>query len=192
MAEHDNERRMDELLDSLLASYSGAEPRPGFESRLLANLRGQATPQHSPGWGRIWAWMGIITAAAALAAIFAVSYFGRQVPHTAPVASHFPEPVPQPVQKPSASQQVAAVKTHHRKPVQRGIPIVITAEVRQEVFPTPVPLSEQERLLLGYMARTPKQEVIAQGRTEKPVTEEAFAGATPEVQAIFQRTNSTR
>jgi hypothetical protein len=192
MAEQDNERRMDQLLDSLLAGYSDAGPRPGFESRLLANLREQATPQRSPAWGRIWAWTGITTAAAALAVILAVSYFGRQVPRTAPVANHSPAPVPQPMRKPSAPQQVVAVKAHHRKPVQRLVPTAVTAEVRQEVFPTPTPLSEQERFLLKYLTRTPKREVIAQSRAEKSATEEAFAGATPEVQAIFQRSNSTR
>ena len=31
-------KQMDEMLDSLLANYSSAEPRPGLETRILANL----------------------------------------------------------------------------------------------------------------------------------------------------------
>jgi hypothetical protein len=33
---------LDELLDSLLSGYSAAEPRPGLETRILANVRAQA------------------------------------------------------------------------------------------------------------------------------------------------------
>src|SRR5260370_9508686 len=41
MADQDKDEHLDEMLDSLLANYSSAEPRPGFETRILATVRSQ-------------------------------------------------------------------------------------------------------------------------------------------------------
>src|SRR5207302_1723075 len=69
---------------------------------------------------------------------------------------------------------------------------MIAPDIRQEVFPSPAPLSEQERLLLGYLAGTPQQEVIAQSRPERPLIDETPEGQpAPEVQPL-QHSNSTR
>jgi len=43
------------------------------------------------------------------------------------------------------------------------------AEVKQEVFPSPTPLTEQEKLLLQYLRKTPREEVVAQSHPDKPV-----------------------
>jgi hypothetical protein len=37
--EKDKQMQIDDTLDSLLANYSSAEPRPGLETRILANMR---------------------------------------------------------------------------------------------------------------------------------------------------------
>src|SRR5215470_15520245 len=59
MAERENEKRLDELLDSLLAGYSDAQPRPGLQTRLLANLRTRSAVDSritNPGLNRLlWA-----------------------------------------------------------------------------------------------------------------------------------------
>jgi len=41
MADQDKDEHLDEMLDSLLANYSSAEPGPGFETRILATVRSQ-------------------------------------------------------------------------------------------------------------------------------------------------------
>ena len=41
-------------------------------------------------------------------------------------------------------------------------------EVRQQVFPSPSPLSEQEKLLLRYLSRTPREELVAQSHPDPP------------------------
>src|SRR2546423_12241288 len=66
MAEQDKEQHLDQLLDSLLATYSDAKPRPGLEIRLLANLRA-AEQQKSTSWR--WRWL---LAGATAALIFAI------------------------------------------------------------------------------------------------------------------------
>jgi hypothetical protein len=58
MAETENDRKLDTMLDSLLAAYSAAEPRPGLELRLRAGLNAHAARRRS-------AWtLGIAVAAA--------------------------------------------------------------------------------------------------------------------------------
>ena len=46
-----NDRKLEEMLDSMLSTYSSAEPRPGLETRILANLKEQSA-QRTPGWSR--------------------------------------------------------------------------------------------------------------------------------------------
>jgi len=63
-----DERFVDELLDSALAQYAQAEPRPGLEGRLLARLRSEPDPA---AFG--WRWLPMAAAAAVVFA--AVLYF---------------------------------------------------------------------------------------------------------------------
>jgi hypothetical protein len=45
---------------------------------------------------------------------------------------------------------------------------------RPAVFPTPVPLSQQERLMFTYMANTPREEVVSQITTDDQKEAAAF------------------
>lgn len=60
----DKDWHLEAMLDSLLRSYSAAEPRPGFETRLRAVVAGQATRARRPNW-----WM--LAASAAALVLFA-------------------------------------------------------------------------------------------------------------------------
>jgi hypothetical protein len=40
-------------------------------------------------------------------------------------------------------------------------------DLRQEVFPTPAPLSEQEKLLIRYLSRTPREELVARSHPDE-------------------------
>src|SRR5690349_21058214 len=100
MADQEKDKRMDEMLDSLLANYSSAEPRPGLETRILASMRDaeQRKPARSS-----WMFKGLWAAAAVAAAIIVAAVFvgGRQhvkqppvVVRTTPtpVRPHAPQP----------------------------------------------------------------------------------------------------
>ena len=52
---------------------------------------------------------------------------------------------------------------------------------RPSVFPTPTGLSEQEKLMLAYIAQTPKEEVIAQLQRPQPEEEEFWKDQQPAV-----------
>src|SRR5258708_12720478 len=66
--------------------------------------------------------------------------------------------------------EVEAVRnTTHIKPRAAQAPTPEVAEVKQEVFPSPTPLTEQEKLLLQYLRATPREEVVAQSHPDNPV-----------------------
>src|SRR5947209_8579653 len=79
MADQDNEKRLDQLLDSLLTTYSDVQPRPGLETRILANMRAQG-PQPSRQWGIALIWAGAVITTLALTAVLLVNYFKPPVP----------------------------------------------------------------------------------------------------------------
>jgi hypothetical protein len=61
-----------------------------------------------------------------------------------------------------------------RRPHHGQLQQVLAQSDRPAIFPTPTPLSEQEKLMLEYVAQTPKEEIIAQMRPPKPEEEEEF------------------
>lgn len=179
--EKDKQMQIDDMLDSLLANYSSAEPRPGLETRILANLRDAESREASRGW---WGFKWLLAGAALAAAIVAgVILLGGHNKEKAPAVVHElpgparPQPA-QPQQKPPEKAPVVARK--HREHSSRRAATVTAAqnsglkpEARPANFPTPFPLSEQERLMLAYLRNTPHEEVIAQiQRTDQKEAEE--------------------
>jgi hypothetical protein len=202
--------RTDDILDSLLANYSSAEPRPGLETRILANLRDAEGRESGRGWwGFKWLW-----AAAAVAALIVASVLISGKRHVAP-PSHTVVQTVQPVQQgvvqqPSVQQPIvepprvqgsvptvgATAGIHHRHktlaPGQQNATLAWSQ--RPPVFPTPTPLSEQERLLLSYYRRTPREEVIAQSHPDEPpvVGDQDQTEAIPDLLHIPQKVSNTR
>ena len=187
MADKRNEN-LDELLDSLLAGYSDAQPRPGFQTRLRATL--QANPGFQPSLSaqkrKLWLWAAAFSAFAAvmLAIYFALTPALPDVPKIK--VANVPVPGPSetfvPPHKPMRVQKM-------RPPVAENGQAV--AEIRQQVFPSATPLSEQEQLLLRYLARTPKEELAAQSRSDEP--SEGPELLVPRVQQFLGiETHSTR
>jgi len=185
------ETRIDDMLDSLLANYSSAEPRPGLETRILANLKSE-NPRDAEGreasrgwWGFKWLWAG-----AAVTALIVVGVLVRGKRHVAPPPNTvvqtvqpavqqavIPQPaVQQPMfQSPVPTFGVLPAVRHRRKTLAPGSQqnVALAWSQRPAVFPTPTPLSEQERLMLAYLANTPRQEVIAQiQRTDQQEADE--------------------
>lgn len=169
----DQDKQLDHLLNSLLNSYADAEPRPGFETRLRAALR---EPRKSFSFG--WIWMGA-AALAAFAAAFAVYYL--QLP-ALPPAPGIAVAAP-PVLPAKKSVVVPGTGQQKHKPQVEPLELASDTGIRQPVFPTPQPLSEQEKLMLLYLAGTPRNEVAAHAREDKPVEE------TDPVRPESQRSN---
>jgi hypothetical protein len=194
MADQEKDKRMDEMLDSLLANYSSAEPRLGLETRILANLR-EAGKEASHGWWNFkWLWTGVVAAAIIIAAVL----IGKRQ-HVAPptnVLVKTTQPVPQPeVQSTLPARGGESAKTHRRKTSAPTLPqnAMLALNQRPAVFPTPTPLSEQEQLLLRYLAGTSREEVITQSHLdEAPAGDQNLTETIPDLTHIPQRPSNTR
>jgi len=196
MADQEKGKRMDEMLDSLLASYSSAEPRPGLEKRILANLQGAAGNKSPAGWWNFkWLWAGMVTAAIIVAAVL-ISGRHRVEPPTHVIVRTSPAPQPE-IQPHAPAVRNETVRIRPRKPSTvptRRQNAALALNERPAVFPTPTPLSEQEKLLLSYLAGTPREEVIAQSHPDEPpvVGDQDQTEAIPDLTLIPQKFGNTR
>jgi len=160
----DQEKQLDPLLDSLLANYADAEPRPGFETRLLAALR-EPKPRLRFGW--LWA---AAAGVAMAAAVFAVYYSqSAELPPPPRIEAAGPPVLAPPIFSHPGTVVVEGTTRHPGKLRIEPPALVSVAGPRQEVFPTPEPLSEQERLMMQYLRGTPREEVAAHAREDEPV-----------------------
>ena len=176
-----NDKKLDEMLDRMLSTYSSAEPRPGLETRILANLKEQSG-QRSSTWRFGWMWVGAV-ATVGLVTILFVSYLSRpkMQPVALPVASQPGKqqtPQPKAAERPAPPPVMALKHTqqHRTKITEPAHTAEEIADVRQEVFPSRSPLSEHDKLLFRYLAGTPKEELIAQSHSD-PAEENADEGS---------------
>jgi hypothetical protein len=179
MSERENQQDINGLIDSLLAEYSNVDARPGMETRILATLRAESSAQP----GRLGWWRWILAGAGALAvtvAVFGIYISIPPLPAPPKISAVGPPRLP----GPPARSGVIAAATHRTltRPrgtvqTQRGDERVAASveSVRQEVFPTPTPLSDQERLLFRYLASTPQREIIAQSHSDEPAAPMPFS-----------------
>jgi hypothetical protein len=157
-------------VDSALDRYTDAEPRPGYETRLLATIRAA----ERPGRRAWWIWAPVAAAAAVIIATIVLSTTHRdrsRVPDIAnvtPTRTQSPSvPQQQPSTVPPTGEKTVTVArkrptTPHASVNEVQVVAVATnttAPPKQPQFPTPAPLSEQERLLLAYVRNTPAQEI---------------------------------
>lgn len=162
MAEEEKDKQLDGLLDSLLSQYASEEPRPGLETRVLARMADSRRGKVS-----VWRWLCLGAGAAAMAAVviaLLVSTRSRPRPTTPAIAQSQPR-------SSSAKAALTAGETSRapRPTVRPGKKLIRHArdiEVRKDVFPTPEPLSEQEKLMLRYLSATPRQELLAQSHPD--------------------------
>jgi hypothetical protein len=177
MADQEKDRQIDEMLDTLLAKYSSAEPRPGLETRIMANLR-EAEKKAPRGWWNFkWIWAGVVAAVIIVAAVLINGRHRVELPthvivKTSPAV---PQPAIQP-HAPVAPQQMAKAPRHKPSalPTVRQDAALVRSQ-RPANFPTPVPLSEQERMMFTYLENTPKEVVVAQiPSTDEEKEAEAF------------------
>jgi hypothetical protein len=163
----DPNNELDRTLDAALAKYAAAQPRAGLEDRVLANLRTHRSRVPDRTW---WRW----SVAGALAAmiVVAIALAWRSSKPSHPVVKLHPSPTLQSAQKPTTpvastgvGKQMRGSQAGPRKlvavrgtTVHRAQPeVVASASPRLDQFPSPRPLSEQEKILLDYVGRFPDE-----------------------------------
>ncbi len=157
---------VDELLDSALARYRSAEPRPGLEERVLGRLR--AEPEPKPWLG--WTWR-LAAGVAVFAIVVATAHWARWTVFAPGTPARISGGSPTEMSKSSASVSVS--RSEVTKPVAsptarkmksrtvRQAALRRVAEPRGDVFPSPAPLSEQERLLIAYLKLNSSRALLA-------------------------------
>lgn len=134
---------IDRIIDDALASYSGAEPRAGLERRVTRNIEAAGR-----GLRWAWSWVAAATAAAVLAMAVVVIW-----PESAP-----PRPTAFAMRIPRAELRSLAPVAVTKAPAPRRVrtaPRRPDAVPKQNMFPSPVPLSRDERVVLASVSKYP-------------------------------------
>jgi len=156
------QNELDRVLDAALAKNSAVEPRAGLEERVLASLRAERARVPDRAW---WRWIVAGALAAVIVAVILVGWRSGR-PHAPGIAHHPSTPAPS-VPRPGA-QTASNSGAIRKSPVRRSSPKVeIAAAPRLAQFPSPQPLSEQEKILASYVEKYPERSVLlARARTE--------------------------
>jgi len=154
---------VDELLGASLKQYRGEEPRSGLEMRILAGIRTRESAARRRRL--VWA-MAVcagVLAAVALTLHFAHAPLWQPTP-SASGAQRAPlkavNPAPMPGSADSRSWSPRLVHGPNEKPWTPRPGVRATKPPEQ--FPTPMPLTEQEKLLLAYLNAASKTGSVAE------------------------------
>src|SRR3954468_17135111 len=142
------DKMLDDLLDGALAEYSNVEPRAGLENRILARLS-------EPGGLAFWNWKWVVGLAATCVVLAVIFVFQRE---SRPVVAVKESPEVKSVGIPPttmAKLNNPGTGVHRNLPsslksaqpraaVPQASKPVTFAVLKQQTFPAPAPLSEQE------------------------------------------------
>ncbi len=136
----DNGRdKLDELIDSALASYSGAEPRLGMEARVVSRVRATRVRRRMLEWGLAF---GVASAVVVVALI-------RTEPRTISKPVDVAR-VMSAQERPPTIRPVAKLRPAMRARRPQALP-------KLEQFPSPMPLTAEERALVAFVERDPTE-----------------------------------
>ena len=164
------ENDFDRVIHEALGAYGEADS--GLERRVLARI---AAEHSSVPWRGRSLWVALLTASACLLIVILLMH-GR--PASVPQANRIGPPTPHEAAKVTArvespaTQRVGRLRRVARPARTAGDPAT-AALPKQEVFPTPRPLSPAERVLVEFAARAPESErksfIAAQTQTGAPI-----------------------
>lgn len=167
LGQNDRSDEIDRALDAALAKYAAVEPRAGLEERVLANLHADHARRVNHAW---WRWGLGATAVAVIVLTVALAWrSGRPSPPA--IANR------RPVMKQDLTQLAShdghAVHSRPPHPLRSGSAhpahprSVVAVSPKLDRFPSPRPLSEQEKILANYVSEYPEHAaLIAQARME--------------------------
>jgi hypothetical protein len=155
----DKNKFVDELMDSALAQQRAEEPRAGLEARILGHVRAAASQRSS----RKGLWVAV-TATAALVMI--VAFYMARRPHGAAVdTSHAVNAVTAPPPQKTLTANSGATPNARAAPSVHEPKLTARRENKPSrrvqahhwpsQFPTPAPLTEEQKALVQYVRETP-------------------------------------
>ncbi len=149
--------KLDRFLDDALKSYSEAEPRIGFESRIIANL---GVAPVKPWWQQKW-----VCASAAMVVVCVMLYGAWRVgPANGWTEIAPPRPIANRMPAPEIARSPRAVSMPVRRCVQKpGQTRRNEGEYQRTILasqlPVFMPLTQQEKLLLAFARENPQEAV---------------------------------
>ncbi len=167
-----NRDELDILLDAALATYVDSEPSPSLTPRILAAAR-DVDRRPSVGW---LSWAVPALAAALLMTIFLTHRPAARRETPQPTADLSAPRVPASAERISdtPAKSIATEATPHlgSTPPRAARSVRTTAPIqpllpRQDVFPTPTPLSPEVQALAALVNRNPER-VAQTGETSQP------------------------
>lgn len=177
---------LDRMIDAALQRYASTEPRAGLEERILANLHAAEVRTESRTW---WIW-GFAFAMAAIILV-AGTFAWRWSKPAHPSVANRPAIEWRPV-VPRLPTRDAASAPHKKVPhrvAARGAEHELAAtNPKLDVFPSPLPLSEQEKILAFYVRQYPEHAALVAAarindrRQEEKERREIVAGEWDEKQ----------
>jgi hypothetical protein len=148
---------LDRILDEALASYPGAEPLAGMEGRILERIRlSEGVRRKSPSWRLL-----LTSALAVLAFAGLVTVLMRHDASRPSTLAAKVSPAPDaPTRARNLEERPARIS-----PVRRRVALA----VKLSVFPTPVPLTQEEHLLQLLARTNPDDAAQALDSLRKPI-----------------------
>ena len=157
MTNHEDIRKerddLDRTIDAALARHAAAEPRSGLEERVLANLHSAARPAN-----RTWRKWGL-AAAVAVMLLIAITFAWRSRTPSHPAIANRPAPT----EHRNAGPEIHVARRDDRaipprpRPAHKthapGSSPVLAGAPKLDQFPSPHPLSQQEKVLTSYIAQ---------------------------------------
>ena len=163
MRDDKQDQFVDELLEASLKQYQGEEPRPGLEMRILAGIRSRERAARSRGLA--WA---LAACAGVLAGVILALHFARGPSRQPAPSASLPRPTAKPLARSGSADSrlwsPRLAQGQKRRPPRPGGHT--ERQTRPEQFPSPMPLTQQEKLLLAYFDKATKPELVA-GANEK-------------------------
>ncbi|MGP0017382.1 MAG: hypothetical protein ACLPHP_02340 [Candidatus Sulfotelmatobacter sp.] len=168
---------LDSMLDAALAKYAAVEPRAGLEGRVLANVQAERDRVPNRAWWR-WSLAGALAALVVVA--LALAWRSGKPSHPAvanqfSTAPHVPKQPTTPVVATGGRNEVRGnqARPQERAALRRAGMLRPQSKVdagnpKLDQFPSPRPLSEQEKILESYVANYPEHAaLIARARAEE-------------------------
>jgi hypothetical protein len=183
----DERNDLDRILDEALSSYSQQEPAPGLQGRILR--RTAAVEDRRKGLFIRWAFA---TAAAACLVMLVISQRSDRISTASVPAARVTSDVRQSPNEFAPTFAAPEIPTEPvvRESVRRSLPTpqAATPLPQPQQFPTPLPLSDEERALLALFKSASKSAVDGLQPADAQVLPEPIRIAAIEIRPLEEET----
>jgi hypothetical protein len=161
---------LDLLLEAALTFYAPPEPAPALAARVLASIRQQARATRHPRRWLTWSIAAPILAALLLTTLIPARHRLKHTTASPPRTSAALAPrtsgTPGVKQRNTSQTATSATATHRRTAMQ--VAVNTQPLPRQEVFPTPTPLTAEEQALIALVNKNPGNvtQAVAESQTQ--------------------------